>query len=570
MKKKMQNHSDSESSESNKEDQKDEPKFEVSINTKKEPITNSDKTYEEVIGQQMSSIYSLPSKSLPDNSASFNFASNVHTQKGFGKQNASSVKSSMSNPPNEQNKEQAFSQNQSNNGFRTNKGFGQSSNPPSFNEQQFQRTNNFNNNNNRQNRPNSFRRDDQNFKYQRNFNNNNESNQQQASYLDEVIKTNIEYIHAIQKAFPNLNERTSAEALQLIQSNSSQTIFEIINDFQTENTIQKTKHLFSQNKSFLPHIDILESIDHKYLNETDSNMIKYYKVYSPENLTINGLPSKYAYTNPNEKRRPLMKNEDGIYNYIPLMCQDGHNENLGNLMCCYAHNDNEVNYHTLTYKTKLCKIKSCDKHNCLNAHSFDELRIIYDYTNKEICNLMQLFVSKGNFKVDNYSMYLAWNKQHIKSFNLSNFKTLKCKTPNCKKDPHLCYYFHSLSEKRRPQTLFKYSNQFCMNIEKGMCPYGDFCHYCHTKYEFFYHPKNFRKIISCTRKKNKNNECPYEDTCYGKHGAEGSHDESIVSFGDRGNVNSKEKEMKNKLETCKTILNAFTCKNCKKVPKDFE
>ena len=608
MRKKMENDSSSESEASVHEDKKEESDIEVKdvLNSKEEIITTSDKQepqqqqpqqeqqqeQEQNSNQPPFEMSSIPSKSVSDNSIPNDLQNLVHTQKGFGKSTTSNTKPmNTSNQQNEQHKEQSNNnQNQQNyqrqNGFQTQQGFGKPSHPPqNFNNNRFRgdnfnnnnRQNGFNNNNNNNNtnnQNNSYNQNEHNFRFQRPFNNNNnnnyESNQQQQSHLnDDIIKKHSEYIHAIQKAFPNLNEHTSAETLKLIQSNSSQTIFEILNDFQTENTIQKTKQLYSQNKPFLPHIDILESIDHAYLNETDSNMIKYYKTYSTDNITNNDLPREYVATNANEKRRPLMKTEDGVYNYIPQRCSETHNENMNNLTCLYAHTDNEINYHTLTYKTKLCKIKNCDKQKCLNAHSFNELRIIYDYTNKEICKLMQLFISKGNTKVDNYSIYLSWNKQYIKHFDLNNFKTLKCKTPNCKKDPHLCYYFHSTSEKRRPQMLFRYSNQFCTNIEKGICPYGDFCHYCHTKYEFFYHSKNFRRIIPCTRKKNKNNECPYAETCYGKHGGDGFNDESVLSFGEKGNVNSKEKEMRNKLATCESVLSCFTCKYCKKVPKEF-
>lgn len=407
-----------------------------------------------------------------------------------------------------------------------------------------------------------------NFKFQNkiNYKNNNENfqkhNKQNCNYSNEGKSNNPECIYAIQKAFTSLDEQSSIHALNLIQSNSSQTIFELMNDLQTENIIQKTKKLYNVHKPFLSYIDILESINHSYLNETDSLLIKYFKTFSQDNSSLLDLPSEYYFTNPNEQRRPLMKNEDGVYNYIPIMCKIQHEDDAERLSCYFAHSANEIKYHTLIYKTKLCKRNNCDKQRCFHAHSFNDLRIIYDYTNKEICQLIQLFSSEKNSKIDNYIMYLPWYKEHIKSFDLNNFKTLKCKIPNCNKDTHLCYYYHSITEKRRPQFLFRYCNRLCRYIKEDNCYFGDFCNYCHSKYEYYYHPKNFQRITQCTRKKNKYNECIYIDTCYGIH-----NNENILSF--KGNNKENEKKIKEKIKTCNEILQKFPCKNCHKIPKDY-
>ena len=59
-------------------------------------------------------------------------------------------------------------------------------------------------------------------------------------------------------------------------------------------------------------------------------------------------------------------------------------------------------------------------------------------------------------------------KNKIHSFSLNTFKTLECQAiksgMKCSKsDPHLCYYYHDISEKRRPPTLYRYINEMCPN-----------------------------------------------------------------------------------------------------------
>ena len=91
-----------------------------------------------------------------------------------------------------------------------------------------------------------------------------------------------------------------------------------------------------------------------------------------------------------------------------------------------------------------------------------------------------------------------------------------------KSDPHLCYYYHDISEKRRPPTLYRYINEMCPNqhIEKGKikrrCKYGDFCNKCHSRYEYYYHKLFFGKAMTCLRPK-KNGKCIFEETCYAYH-----------------------------------------------------
>ena len=118
-------------------------------------------------------------------------------------------------------------------------------------------------------------------------------------------------------------------------------------------------------------------------------------------------------------------------------------------------------------------------------------------------------------------------KNKINSFELETFKTLECPSVKsgmkCQKDPHLCYYYHKLSERRRPPSLFRYINEMCPdqtynqsgNI-KSHCKNGDFCNKCHSGNEFNYHKLLFGKAMTCLRPK-KNGKCIYEETCYAYH-----------------------------------------------------
>jgi hypothetical protein len=128
-------------------------------------------------------------------------------------------------------------------------------------------------------------------------------------------------------------------------------------------------------------------------------------------------------------------------------------------------------------------------------------------------------IAKFNFK-DYY-------KNKMKSFKLETFKTIECLSIksgiNCPKDPHLCYFYHNLVERRRPPTLYRYTNIMCPDQKykengkiKSSCKNGDFCNKCHSRYEYYYHKLFFGKAITCIRQKKKG-KCIFEETCYGYH-----------------------------------------------------
>ena len=136
---------------------------------------------------------------------------------------------------------------------------------------------------------------------------------------------------------------------------------------------------------------------------------------------------------------------------------------------------------------------------------------------------MKLFEEK-NYSKYSFSEYM---KNKISSFSLNTFKTLECpsiksglKCP--KEDPHLCYYYHDPSERRRPPTLYHYTNEMCPKHKikngkmKEKCPYEDFCTKCHSKYEYYYHSLFYGKAMTCKRPR-KFGKCIFEETCYAYH-----------------------------------------------------
>ena len=406
------------------------------------------------------------------------------------------------------------------------------------------------------------------FEEDRNYGNNNMNTQQTTTATKEFIQTNIEYIRLIQKAFSELSENESADIFNIILDNRSQTIFEITNLLSAENKIKKTTHNFStyNRNQYINECEIAEVIDSTYINEDHMKFLQYYKVYKAKeehdpSLT---LPEDFYYHDIEERRRPLKKTENGYYNYIPVKCKLKHDADVLNKeKCCYAHNDNEIKYHSLMYHTKLCRGK-CST-NCPDAHDLEkDFRMIYDYTNDDIITLMQYF-NKNLKKVDDYNK-LYEMRSPITKFELATFKVIKCKAGSkCRKDRHLCYYYHDVIEKRRNPLIFKYSNIICRkaigdngtSFTASNCPYGDFCHNAHSNYEVFYHAKNFGKIVKCTRKKI-NGKCKYIETCYGKH--------DDIEEGDL--EDDKEAEFKEKCEKYSKKLSQFGCFKCDTLPKN--
>ena len=332
----------------------------------------------------------------------------------------------------------------------------------------------------------------------------------------------------MKSAYPGFTQLECAAVFQKIKGSSSQTIFEIMNQIHRDISIQITiNEAENRNKKeYLLPIDPYEIIDPVYNNPEHIKMMKYFRIYKIEDKEK--LPPYiqeifkddfFFYSKDKNKRRKVIKYPDGSFNYIPIKCniKDCYNPN-----CIYSHNDIEMGYHPLFYKTKFSN-STKGLFSSTSDNLLKDFRIIYNYKNENIINLLKLLDEK---KVANTS-FKNYFKNKITSFELETFKTLECphikNGMECpKKDSHLCYYYHNISERRRPPTLYRYTNEMCPEQQyknekiKSKCKNGDFCHLCHSRYELFYHKLLFGKAMTCLRKK-KNGKCIYEETCYAYH-----------------------------------------------------
>ena len=399
--------------------------------------------------------------------------------------------------------------------------------------------------------------------------------------LNKIISENNEIISEMKSAYPGFTQLECASVFQKIKSNSSQTIFEIMNqihrDISTQITINEADN--RNKKEYLLPIDPYEIIDPFYNNPEHIEMMKYYHIYSKEEkeklppYVQEILKDDYLYdVDKNKRRRKVIKYPDGSFNYIPIRCD---NKECSNINCIYSHNDGEMDFHPLFYKTKF----NSSVKGKYSKYSFDllkDFRIIYNYKNENIINLLKLLDEK---KIPNNSFKELY-KNKINSFELETFKTLECRHikngMECiKKDSHLCYYYHDISERRRPPTLYRYTNEMCPEQQykngkiKSRCKNGDFCNLCHSRYELFYHKLLYGKAMTCLRKK-KNGKCIYEETCYAYHpykepGYKKSREEMIQEKKDELlDQYTEEHELLN------SLISYYKCQYCNKYNKKFK
>ena len=393
------------------------------------------------------------------------------------------------------------------------------------------------------------------------------------------INMNDKLILKFEAAYPELsfsrNEYKKIFALLTKNNYFDLTIFEIMNIIQREISIKITENKYNnkyyefKNDAFNLPFELLNIIDPVYINTEHLKIIKFYKTICIDDKNkfyeTKELTEDFFYDKKNEKkekRRKVIKFLDGGYNYIPVYCPD--KENCDKKECIYCHNKNEMNYHPLLYKTKFDDDNEyCDSNIalCPTAKNFDEdFRIIYNYKEQNIINLMNDLNMECK---DNNKRIKSFYKK-IKKFDINTFKIFKCKKEKCEKDTHLCYYYHNISEKRRPPYLYRYINQKCQDktYEKGkiICKNGDFCNKCHTSNEFNYHKLHFKKYVLCCRDI-KNGECIFIDTCYGYHDEK---NEKTIKKKIIDKVN-------NELEKLKKEKNVddFKCNKCERIPKSI-
>ncbi len=295
------------------------------------------------------------------------------------------------------------------------------------------------------------------------FNNENNFNRGRRLHIDDYkfFTENEKVVKNIKENFEFLDENDIIKHLKIIIQNGSITIFEFLNEFHRENIIirhEKNSNVNNKN-NYSAKINIFEQVKDS-LDPNIKFMIESHKTIPRENSEPLVFPSEY-YEREEEKRRKICKDENGFFNYIPLKC----NEHIlvdSNNHCKYSHNDNEIKYHSLVYKTQFCS-KNCQaKETCKNAHDAKEFRKIYELQQKEgftkFILRMEKYLKKKNLLKD----YLEYVELPM-SFSLETYKVHQCKFKSCNMDPHLCYFYHNEYERRRYPNLFNLVNRECEN-----------------------------------------------------------------------------------------------------------
>jgi hypothetical protein len=393
------------------------------------------------------------------------------------------------------------------------------------------------------------------------------------SKREEEININSNLLSKLEKAYPTLSSYDLKNIYKLLKDKDyfKLTIFEIMNIIQREASIKITENKYNDTNDPADYaynfpVEFLDSIDPDYINNEHLRIMKYYKTMNIDNkndfFETKEMTEDFFYdknTENKQKRRKVIKYLDGSYNYIPMICPNV--DECDKRECIYSHNEYEINYHPLFYKTKYYNDTNYCESNmslCPSANNFDEdFRIIYNYKDSHIIDLMNILITecKNNEK----RIKSFYNK--IKNFNLKTFKIFACKKKDCDKDQHLCYKYHKITEKRRPPYLYRYINEVCDDLQKNeKCENGDFCNKCHTSNEFNYHKLNFQKLLLCKREI-KNGKCEFIDTCY--------------AFHDYNNEETKKKilreEKENEIQKLKKEYNIdnYKCQKCIQLPKSF-
>lgn len=305
---------------------------------------------------------------------------------------------------------------------------------------------------------NNFNRND-NFNNRNNFENN--FNKGRRLHIEDYkfFTENEKIVKKIREFYEYMDENDIIKHLKIIIQNGSITIFEFLNEFHRENTITRhEKFSNSENKkNFSSKINIFEQ-DKDSLDPNTKFMIESYKTILQQNSEPLIFPSEF-YEREEEKRRKVYKDENGFFNYIPIQCKE-HILVDSNDHCKYSHNDNEIKYHPLVYKTQFCS-KNCQfRETCKNAHDAKEFRKIYELHQKEgfikFILKIEKYLKKKNLSKD----YLEYVEVPM-SFSLDTFKVHRCKFKNCNTDPHLCYFYHNEYERRRYPKLFNLVNREC-------------------------------------------------------------------------------------------------------------
>jgi len=289
-------------------------------------------------------------------------------------------------------------------------------------------------------------------------------------------------------------------------------------------------------------------------------------------------------------RRPLFT-EKSYYSYLPLECNDfcidlmqtyqdvmkpTIPEEVSFLIyknCLFSHNNNEIGYHPIKFKTKLCiNGNNCENIDCMYAHNKKELRLLFGENEcadiiedlSKICTKMdsQIFELKNNINT-------SLNNSCI---DLSTYKTKPCDIMKiCSNNFCMCYH-DKLERRRSGVNLINQICQYALDDKQNwifpkFCHKTDSCEYFHTKNELLYDYRNFRKIITCYKEK-KNGMCDNMNTCPYKHLVDIQTTEMEIPMDDKENIKSlidNINKLRDVLELKKEMLKKYQCVKCKEV-----
>ncbi len=215
--------------------------------------------------------------------------------------------------------------------------------------------------------------------------------------------------------------------------------------------------------------------------------------------------------NENERRKLKIDNKF-FFNYGPIICKYKNCTHKNE--CPFSHNFKEIFYHPLIYKKIKCSLfDSCKEKNCPFFHSKNEMNCDLDFENdKKIIDLIKNLNSYEikNNEIINESFFFSSNE-----FNPFTYKKKKCPFGKiCKLN--FCLNYHNLYEDRI-RNFVVYDNILCPKIfeknklkENPNCNEKDNCKFCHSIFEFNFHPKNYKKI-KCENFNNCKNQifCPF-------------------------------------------------------------
>ena len=327
---------------------------------------------------------------------------------------------------------------------------------------------------------------------------------------------------------------------------------------------------------------------------------EYYKKKNPkikynnshfDNYLLKRYDCSYIFTTylSEKECRELKIDNKLFFNYIPVKCLKVHKSEdpKSKINCEFAHNEFELKFHPFVYKKFKCKNKNCKKDcDCYNYHANNDgdssdMETEVDFDSNEIAELKQiiLFIFSGKNDKDNYKEKTSKPKEKSDfiptEFNPATYKMYRCPLGIiCKLDVKLCLNYHSKNDKRRNPDL--YEPELCPNLYKnnktiknGKCDLGDDCNKAHNFYEYFYHPKKFRKKECPVEKKDKlcynRLICPYyheSDSVCGEDDEKMMLDQELISNYYKSLMVLYEKSIDSELSKLKEIKKRYVCYKC--------